>query len=226
MCSVSNSEPLQLHVLCYKTQPLPHLKVSSLTCLWDFWTVKHHGSKLPSWSPYFRCLTTSFSVFLPLCLVLPSSLPCSSFLVLSPLRLFSSPFVPSPSPFQFTLFFFPPSPPLPLPPSPFLLLFPPSLLLFPPRPLSVLLPSLLFPFLHLPIPIPSPSPPLFFPPSPSLPLPLGPCLSLSSNFLPYRFTCRTRHRSSCKNCLRNPYPLPSFLGHFRNDIPPSTTPSK
>lgn len=60
---------------------------------------------------------------------------------------------------------------------------------------------------------------------PALPVCPGPPL-YSSNFLPSRFTCRPRQCSSCKNCLRNPYPLPSFLGHFRNDIPPPTTPSK
>lgn len=141
---------------------------------------------------------TSFSV-LPSPRFLPSCLPSSSSLL-----------APSASPPPHL----PPFPPPCCPPSlsffpgPLTAFHPVSPLSFPisPSPLLALLPFLSSSFPALPL---CPTPPLY-----------------SSNSLPSRFTCRPRHRSSCKNCLRNPYPLLSFLGHFRNDIPPPTTPSK
>ena len=164
-----------------------------------------------------------FSFFLPLCPFLPSSLRCFSVSVLSPPRLWSLPLLPPPRPLPFLPF---PLPSLPSPSFPLFLLpsllIPPFLLLSP-RPLLPFSPSPLSLRPHLPIPSPSPLSPLL---SLSLPLPLGPCLSVSSNFLPYRFTCRTRHRSSCKNCLRNPYPLPFIPWAFQKWYSSPTTPVK
>lgn len=148
-----------------KTQALLPVTVSPFTCLCDFFTLNHQRSKLPSWAPHFMCLITSFSLSLPLCLVLPSSLP--RFFFFSP---FSSQ--------TFLCSFCPPA--LPLPCYPLSSSMPPLPLLSP----------VSFSLLPLPSSLPSlfPWPPFSLPPHlSSLHVPVPQPLSLSPCLTPFPF---------------------------------------